>query len=76
MDIHELENIIRETFWMARRYANGRMTFAPSTIRNCYRVIKSRFPHLIPKKDETIDEAKARSFDGLHDSDYLTDCND
>jgi len=28
----ELERIIQDTFWMARRYANGRHTVAPSIV--------------------------------------------
>lgn len=30
-----LEHIIRETLWMARRYADGRMTYAPETVNKC-----------------------------------------
>ena len=29
-----LEAILRNTFWMARRYANGRKTYTPSVINN------------------------------------------
>ena len=29
-----LEAILRNTFWMARRYANGRQTYTPSVINN------------------------------------------
>lgn len=28
-------SIIIETLWMARRYADGRMTFAPTTVNEC-----------------------------------------
>lgn len=31
----QMEYIIRETLWMARRYAHGRRTFAPSTVNEC-----------------------------------------
>lgn len=31
----QLEYIIIETLWMARRYANNRRTFAPSTVNEC-----------------------------------------
>ncbi len=30
--IRKLEYIIRETLWMARRYADGRRTYAPGTV--------------------------------------------
>ena len=33
--IRNLEYIITETIWMARRYANKRQTFAPSTVNEC-----------------------------------------
>jgi len=29
-----LEAILRDTFWMARRYANGRKTYTPNVINN------------------------------------------
>lgn len=32
---HDLEHIIRETLWMARRYADGRSTYAPETVNKC-----------------------------------------
>jgi hypothetical protein len=33
--IGRMEEIIRETLWMARRYAHGRSTYAPSTVNQC-----------------------------------------
>lgn len=33
--IAQLEYIVRETMWMARRYADKRITFAPSTVNKC-----------------------------------------
>ena len=33
--IDNLEYIIRETLWMARRYADGRSTYAPTTVNEC-----------------------------------------
>lgn len=33
----QLEQIIRKTFWMARRYANGRSTYAPAVVNQCLR---------------------------------------
>tara|TARA_R100001086_G_scaffold246872_2_gene179858 strand:+ start:1004 stop:1345 length:342 start_codon:yes stop_codon:yes gene_type:complete len=32
---NKLKYIVRETIWMARRYAHNRRTFAPSTINEC-----------------------------------------
>ena len=34
-DIDALIGIIHNTFWMARRYANGRQTYAPNIINDC-----------------------------------------
>lgn len=31
----KLKEIIRETLWMARRYADGRCTYAPETVNKC-----------------------------------------
>lgn len=36
--IANLEYIIRETLWMARRYATGRSTFAPGTLNECVKL--------------------------------------
>ena len=37
----QLEYIVSETLWMARRYANGRSTFAPSTVNECIDLVIS-----------------------------------
>lgn len=31
----KLRHIIQETLWMARRYADGRCTYAPGTVNEC-----------------------------------------
>lgn len=33
--LNDLERIIGETLWMARRYADGRSTYAPETVNKC-----------------------------------------
>lgn len=33
--LNDLERIIGETLWMARRYADGRSTYAPGTVNKC-----------------------------------------
>lgn len=35
----KLKYIIRETLWMARRYANNRSTFAPTTFNECVHLL-------------------------------------
>lgn len=36
-----LRAVIHDTFWMARRYANGRHTHAPTTINMCLDTLES-----------------------------------
>lgn len=36
-----LRAVIHDTFWMARRYANGRHTYAPATINMCLDTLES-----------------------------------
>lgn len=77
MDINTLKHIIRKTFWMARRYAHGRQTGSPSTIRECYQLLKVRFPDLVPKKDVVIEPPDPKDVHGMtFRSDYLDDCNE
>lgn len=38
--INKLEKIIKDTFWMARRYAHGRHTYAPEMIRDSFNQIQ------------------------------------
>lgn len=73
-----LEYIVRETFWMARRYAHGRHTFAPSTVRECYNILKKHFPHLVPVKDATIEPPTIDETTGnfVLPGDFLDDCNE
>jgi hypothetical protein len=35
---NQLTHIIKETMWMARRYANGRMTYAPGMYNDAARI--------------------------------------
>ena len=65
-----LKKIIEDTFWMARRYANGRRTYAPMMVREAYNLLKEHFPEITIKKDVVISENKGRG------PDYLGDCNE
>lgn len=71
-----LRRIIKETFWMARRYAHGRCTYAPSMVRECYVLLKTKFPDLLPKKDTTILPTDYEQDPFSLKSDYLDDCNE
>ena len=39
-----LLRIIKDLFWMARRYAHGRHTYAPGMVRDAYKFLKRWYP--------------------------------
>jgi len=49
-----LLEIINDIFGMAVRYAHGKHTYAPSTVRNCYKRLKVLYPDFKLQKDPTI----------------------
>lgn len=57
--IAQLESIIRETLWMARRYAHGRSTYAPRMFNEAYDTAKSLGINIAP--------------DAINGSDYADD---
>ena len=69
-----LREIITDIFWMARRYAHGRHTCAPSIIRDAYHAVKKMgivIQHditLRPPEPDEISPARFRD-------DWLDDCN-
>ena len=60
-----LKSIILNTFWMARRYANGRQSVAPSTVNECLTQIATCDMLIAP--DHTLVE------DGNSNPDILDD---
>jgi hypothetical protein len=70
----KLRQIIKDIFWMARRYAHGRHTYAPSTIRDAYVEITAmgiKINHdivLNPPEEDEIGGMRFRS-------DWLDDTN-
>lgn len=67
-----LEAIIRDIFWMARRYAHGRHTSAPSTIREVYGALKRL--GITIQEDATLEPPSENEISGLSlRSDYLDD---
>ena len=50
--IDALIGIIHNTFWMARRYANGRQTYAPNIINDCLEKLHTLGIDIDP--DETL----------------------
>lgn len=56
-----LEQIIRDTLWMARRYANRRSTFTPSTVNES---IDLAIKMGIDIKPDTVDGIEMYALDG------------
>ena len=52
--IEKLKEAYNDIVWMAIRYADGRHTFAPSTVRRSLNEFKQVFPGWEIKKDGTI----------------------
>jgi hypothetical protein len=72
--IQTLKHCFEETIWMAIRYAHGRRTFAPSTVRDAIRDFKKVFPEWEVKNDITIKPPTYDEVGGLSfRSDYLDD---
>lgn len=69
-----MRQIIKDIFWMSRRYAHGRHTYAPSIIRDAYKHITAmgiEITHDITLKPPEPDEVGGMSFRG----DWLDDTN-
>lgn len=68
-----LRNIIKNTFWMARRYAHGRHTYATGMVREAYDTIK-RLEIDIGHPDDTLEPPKESDIHGMaFRKDYLDD---
>ena len=67
-----LIDCIKKTLWMARRYAHGRHTYAPSDFREAYNKLQEIGVHIA--RDEVIDSEFYEEGKGLQ-ADYLNDCN-
>ena len=53
--LHELAKAFDDILWMAIRYAHGRRTSAPSTVRDACK-IRAKYVPLIVRHDMTLDE--------------------
>jgi hypothetical protein len=71
--IQILEQVIQDTFWMARRYAHGRKTYAPSMVRDAYNLLKNLGIEI--KHDDVIKAPENIEFDWRR-FDYLDDINE
>jgi len=67
--IATLENALKETLWMARRYADGRATYAASSYNSVVRQLLELGVSL-PKTDGTLwaRDGMGRRYDGLTDA--------
>lgn len=69
-----LSDCFKEVIWMAIRYADGRHTFAPSTVRDAIRDYQKVNPDWKPKNDVTIEKPSDDMIGGISfASDYLWD---
>jgi hypothetical protein len=63
-----------DVIWMAIRYAHGRHTYAPESVRQAIRSYQEVFPNWKPKYDITIDPPEEGEIGGFRfRSDYLDD---
>lgn len=69
----ELIEIINELHWMARRYADGRSTYAPVTFNECTRKLLKRGIKLNkPDKVLFATDGMGRNYDRLSEKEFKT----
>lgn len=69
-----LKQCFEETIWMAIRYADGRHTFAPFTVRTEIQNFKKVFPDFELRFDKTIEKPSEEMLKGIAlPTDYLYD---
>jgi hypothetical protein len=68
-----ISRAFEDTIWMAIRYANGRLTYAPGMVRDAVKMYQSVHPDWKPKYDSTILEDHTRGYSGVWDGDCLAD---
>ena len=70
----KLRGAIEDILWMAIRYADGRRTYAPSTVRRAVKVFKEVYPDFKVKHDITIHPPEEEELGGISfKEDYLYD---
>ena len=73
-DEKKLQSAIENILWMAARYAHGRHTYAPSTVRESVEVFTSIFPEFKIKQDHVIESLIDDDLGGFSfRTDYLDD---
>ena len=69
-----LQTAIEDILWMAARYAHGRHTYAPSTVRESVEVFKDVFSNFNIKQDRVIESPADHEINGMSfRTDYLHD---
>lgn len=77
LSVGQLQRVIELTFWCSRRYANLRMTSAPSMVRNAWKVIQAHPEWNLPhtrKYDDVIGKPFPYEVEGSRKDDDLRDC--
>jgi len=70
----DLLRIIKDLFWMARRYAHGRHTYAPSMVRDAYKYLRRWYPDFDFKFWDVVIEPPKEGHGFIRD-DWLDDTN-
>jgi hypothetical protein len=70
----KIREVLDDIVWMAIRYAHGRHTTAPSTVRSAVKKIKEIYPDFDLGKDKTIKPPTESELKGIgFRDDYLDD---
>ena len=70
----KIKGVITDILWMAIRYADGRHTYAPSTVRRAVKVIKEVYPDFKITEDTTLIQPNEKDLFGTSSKeDYLYD---
>jgi len=73
--MQELQNILEDITWMAIRYAHGRHTTVPETVRLAVKKIREIYPDFNLGKDKTIKPPVEKDLEGAiyYRGDWLDD---
>lgn len=71
--IEKLIQIVQDFHWMARRYADGRMSYAPSLFNDHVRALQQMGIDLNPTGDKTIwaHDAMGPAYDGMTENERI-----
>ena len=70
-----LLRIIKDLFWMARRYAHGRHTYAPEMVRDAYKYLRKWYPDFDFRFWDDVVIKPPEKGHGFIRSDWLDDTN-